>query len=201
MLTHPPLADQYIELLARARNRRRRLRRVLRRLPRRSNVAQYPVLRHFAAAARRRPYLWSYRPGPVTTAIYAGSIISFLPLVGVTLLLSLAAAMIFRANLTITVALQFVTNPLTSGPLFAGTYFLGDWVLRATGAPALDPFQAVPLSMTVGGVLAGTVFAIALDVALRHMRRKALTDRVSLQRWRHRFDLVTPADPEPSFGS
>lgn len=185
--------EQHARLIGRAVARRRRVRRILRHLPRRTNIHRYPVLRHFASAAATRPYLWSYRPGPVTVALYAGSVISFLPLVGITLFLSLAAAILFRANLTVTVALQFVSNPLTSGPLFAGTYLLGDWVLGQLGIVALEPVQAVTFSLVLGGVVAGLVFAAGLDLTLRLLRRRAQRERALL-----RVPPTSPRAPDPS---
>ena len=52
--------------------RRRRLRRWLKPLPRRANVDRYPVVRWFAAAARARPWLWSFRRREVLVSLYAG---------------------------------------------------------------------------------------------------------------------------------
>jgi hypothetical protein len=47
------------------RLRLQRIRRLLKPLPRRANLSKYPVIRWFADAARRRPWLWSFKPAHV----------------------------------------------------------------------------------------------------------------------------------------
>lgn len=187
--------DAATRLEARIAARRRRLRRVLRRLPRRANVGRYPMLRHFAQAARRRPYLWSYRPRAITAALYAGCLISFLPLVGITLLLALAAAILVRGNLTLTVALQFLSNPLTSGPIFVATYLLGDGLLAAAQLRPAEPAAAITLALVLGGLVLGVLVAGALHVFVRHLHRRDQAERAQLAALR----AVPATHPDPSF--
>lgn len=177
-MTGPGTAAARLE--ARITARRRRLRRVLRRLPRRANVSRYPMLRHFAGVARRRPYLWSYQPRALIAAVYAGCMISFLPLVGVTLLLALAGAILVRGNLTVTVALQFLSNPLTSGPIFVATYLLGDTLLAATHLRPSEPATAVPLALVLGGLILGFVVAVGLHILVRRLARRDQRERAEL---------------------
>ena len=47
------------------RQRRRRIRRWLKPLPRRASIHRYPILNRFADFARRRPYLWSFKDAPL----------------------------------------------------------------------------------------------------------------------------------------
>ena len=60
----------------------------LRRLPRRARLRRYPIIKFFAHYALRRPYLWSFRSEHVTPAIYAGFILTLLPLYGIQILLA-----------------------------------------------------------------------------------------------------------------
>jgi uncharacterized protein (DUF2062 family) len=117
--------------------RRRRLRRWLRPLPRRANVARYPVIKWFADAARRRPYLWSFKRPQVLASLYAGSVLALMPVYGLQVVIGLALAILLRGNLTVMVALQMITNPLTLGPIYYGTHSLGAWLLGLLGAGAV----------------------------------------------------------------
>jgi hypothetical protein len=66
------------------RHKRIRLvKRLLRPLPRRTNIHRYPVLKWFGEAARKRAYLWSFRVGAMTPAFYVGSLLTLQPLIGV----------------------------------------------------------------------------------------------------------------------
>jgi uncharacterized protein (DUF2062 family) len=96
----------------------RRLKKFLRPLPRRTNIHRYPFLKWFAETARKRAYLWSLRTTNVYPALYAGSLISFLPIMGIQVPVAFLSALIFRANLPVIVALQFITNPVTFIPIY-----------------------------------------------------------------------------------
>ena len=122
------------ELLA----RRRRLRNLLRPLPRRANIRRYPVIKRFAEMASKRPYLWSFKREQVVPALYVGGVISLLPLYGVQFLAALGAALLFRANLTVLIALQFITNPFTIVPLYLVAYQFGR-LLTGDGAGFVAP--------------------------------------------------------------
>jgi hypothetical protein len=64
-------------------SRVRRAKAFLRYMPRRAAFHRYPFIGRFAQMARARPYLWSMKPRNLTTAFYAGSILSLLPVFGV----------------------------------------------------------------------------------------------------------------------
>lgn len=120
-----------------------RTKRLLRWLPRRTNVHKYPILRWFAEAARKRHFLWSFRTRPVVVALYVGSILTFLPLYGIQMLLSVIAAFLFRANLPLLFGLQFITNPFTILPVYFAAYQIGRIFLSLIGlnAPLLNRAQ------------------------------------------------------------
>jgi uncharacterized protein (DUF2062 family) len=164
----------------------RRLKRFLRFVPRRAVFHRYPVVGRFAATARRRAYLWSFKRAPVRRAIYVGAILSLWPVMGLQLLLALLGCAVLRANVMVAGALQFVTNPLTAAPVYYLTYRVGKYALFATGflptaegtetvhenvfvAAAGEPglttrFAIATTALFVGGTLCGVALAIALDV-------------------------------------
>ncbi|MFY2762645.1 DUF2062 domain-containing protein [Arenimonas sp. MALMAid1274] len=161
--------------------RRKRLRRWLRPLPRRANVARYPVLKWFAEAARRRPYLWSFKRGPVMRTLYAGSVLALLPVQGLQVSLGLALAILLRGNLTLMVALQLVVNPLTMAPVYYVTYQLGRKVMTLLGAgAAAEGLQGGVYALVVGGVVGGLAVALLLDLAWRAVAWEARHFRAQL---------------------
>lgn len=173
--------------------RKRRLKRLLRYAPRRAVFHRYPFFGRFAAFARKRAYLWSFKPGHVRPALYLGAVLAFWPVMGLQLLLVFVGSIFTRSNLMIAGALQFISNPLTAAPLYFGTYHIGRFVLIRTGmrggpAPSTAPSaEAITISITpdevlprsvdwtssfgstvmalfIGGTLCGLALAVVLDL-------------------------------------
>lgn len=111
----------------------RRAKRFLRFMPRRAVFHRYPFVGRFAAAARRRAYLWSFKSQHVRPALYAGSVLSLLPVMGVQLPLAFLLSLLLRGNFMIMGGLQFITNPFTAAPIYYATHQLGRAVIDATG--------------------------------------------------------------------
>ncbi|PIQ38502.1 MAG: hypothetical protein COW59_01405, partial [Lysobacterales bacterium CG17_big_fil_post_rev_8_21_14_2_50_64_11] len=104
------------------KQRRGWLRKLLRPLPRRANVARYPVIKWFAVMARRLPFLWSFRRQHVLPALYLGCVLSLLPVYGIQFGLALVFALLVRGNVTVLMGLQLLTNPFTAVPAYLVTY-------------------------------------------------------------------------------
>lgn len=186
---------EYERLLGEWLRRRSRLRRWLRPLPRRTNVHRYPVIRWFADAARRRPWLWSFKHAQVMPALYIGSVISLLPLYGIQIALAFAAALAFRANLTVFVALQFITNPLTVVPVYAFTGWVGVVLMRAIGLDESVP-QAIwyAQALFVGGTVVGLAVAVVGDLCWRLLAWEATAFRRRLLRLHAQARAAPPPD-------
>lgn len=161
--------------------RRRWLRRLLRPLPRRANVRRYPVIKWFAEHAGRYPFLWSFKRQHVLPALYAGSVLALLPLYGVQLPIAFLIAVLLRANLTLTVALQFLTNPFTLVPIYGATAWVGSKLMTAFGVGADLP---TPLfyanALFVGGAAVGLATALAADLGWRFGAWEAAQFRAKL---------------------
>jgi uncharacterized protein (DUF2062 family) len=114
----------------------RRVKRWLRPLPRRATIHRYPVLKFFAEAARRRAYVWSFRVENAVPALYAGCILTLMPLYGIQLPLSVLVALALRANLPILVGLQVISNPLTVIPIWFSAYQIGWYFIGVLGIEA-----------------------------------------------------------------
>lgn len=142
--------------------RRKRIRNWLKPLPRRANVHRYPILKRFAAIAKSRPSLWSFKNAPVLRAIYLGSLLAYLPSYGVQILLGFAAAWFGRANLTLVIALQMITNPLSAGPIYLATYAIGGNIIRLLHLPARHAVLDSALALILGGLALGLITALLL---------------------------------------
>ena len=113
-----------------------RVKRLLRVMPRKSNMHKFPVLKWFTKAARKRSYLWCFRVKTVVPAIYAGCILSLLPIYGIQLPLAVALSFLLRVNLPVLTTLQFITNPVTALPAYFTAYQIGRAMLNPFG---IDP--------------------------------------------------------------
>ena len=133
--------EKAIELEDR-RRRVRRVKKLMRSMPRRSNVHRYPVLKWFARTARKHSYLWSFRTKQMRAASFVGLIVALMPLVGLQMFIVFFLALWFRANLPIIVALQWISNPLTMGPIYYADYKIGMAIMELLGiAPAPNPIM------------------------------------------------------------
>ena len=135
--------------------RYRFLKRILRYLPRRATLHRYPIIGRFAASLRPRAYLWSIRRADVRRAYYAGSILAFLPLMGLQLPLALLAALVLRSNFMVLGGLQLITNPLTAGPIYFLTHELGAEVLNQFGTGEKVSHVTAEVELLALGGLAG----------------------------------------------
>lgn len=75
------------------------------------------------------PNLWHLNRRSVSGAFAIGLFFAFIP-VPFQMVLAAAAAIIIRMNLPISVALVWITNPVTMPPMFIGTYLLGAWLMN-----------------------------------------------------------------------
>lgn len=116
----------------------------------------------------------------MTRALYVGSVVSLLPLYGVQILVGAFAAIAFRCNLPMVAALSLITNPLTSPPIYYGTYRLGRWLLNSMGLDGLSTASAVAPSLFVGGAIAGIIVGSVLHLAELAWQRQAKQNSLAL---------------------
>ncbi len=182
----------------------RMLKKWLRPLPRRATIHRYPVLKWFTETARKRSFLWSFRKSEVISAIYSGCILALLPLYGFQIGLAFAAALIFRANLMILVALQFISNPFTVPFIYLASYKTGDFLLTTFGfdfqsevvpkfaeVAASEAGEAVPDTATrfrvgywifatmIGGFVLGLGLAVILSITYQYIMYRSRIRKLS----------------------
>lgn len=68
--------------------------------------------------------LWQFNRHSLNKAVYIGVLCAFFPLPG-QMLLALIGALIFRANVPMALGLTWITNPLTTLPVFYAGYYVG----------------------------------------------------------------------------
>ena len=168
-------------------------------MPRRSNLHTYPFIRWFASAARKQPYLWSFRSAEVIPALYAGCILALMPLYGVQIVLAFILAYFLRANFPLLVGLQMVSNPLTIGPIYytgyeVGRLFLGifgfempvltmnqllnslETLFSSSWYSSLESVLHIWLITMLGGAIMGTFMGAICSMAYRFVGKEiALT--------------------------
>ena len=111
----------------------RRLKKWMRPLPRRSNIHRYPVLKWFSNFAYERSFLWTFRSKTIVPALFWGVWIAMLPIVGLQMVVVFFLALLVRANLPIIIALQWISNPFSMGPIYFADYQIGMIFLRLFG--------------------------------------------------------------------
>ncbi len=91
--------------------------------------------------------LWHLNRRSVAGAFAVGLFCAFLP-IPMQMVVAAAAAILFRVNLPVSVALVWITNPLTMAPIYYFAYRLGAWVMG-------QPLQVVPTEFSFDQILNG----------------------------------------------
>lgn len=97
----------------------------LRYLPSRVVLRKSFVFRKFGGLFFKIPQLWSFAYKPMRSAYYAGWIVTWWPVMGIQIPLATVLAVVFRGNLLLTAALQFVSNPLTVLLMYPLEFYVG----------------------------------------------------------------------------
>jgi len=144
----------------------------------------------FLGACLHNQSLWNLNRHSVAGAFLVGMICAFIP-IPFQMVLAAALAVVFHVNIPVSVALVWLTNPLTMPPLFYFSYEVGQWIL---GQPDVENFVFEPtlewmmnllehnwqpfiLGCLVTGVLLGLIGYVAIHMLWR--------SHVSF-RWRNR---------------
>jgi uncharacterized protein (DUF2062 family) len=78
--------------------------------------------------------LWHLNKRSVSGAFSVGLFCAFIP-IPFQMLLAAGLALLFRVNLPLSIALVWITNPLTMPPIFYACYLVGAWLM---GIPATN---------------------------------------------------------------
>jgi len=135
------------------------------------------------------PALWHLNRHSLARAFFIGLICAFIP-VPFQMVLAAAGAIFINANLPISVALVWLTNPVTMPPVFYLSYKLGAWVMNqpeqefhfvASLEWVLNSMDAIwqPFLLGCGilGIISGIIGYITVKVVWRWL---------VVRRWRRR---------------
>ncbi|MCF6354262.1 MAG: DUF2062 domain-containing protein [Candidatus Polarisedimenticolaceae bacterium] len=112
--------------------------------PDKETIRNHKYLRIFGRQLRD-PSLWHLNRRSVSGAFAVGLFWAFIP-IPFQMVAAAAMAIPARVNLPISVALVWITNPLTMPPIFYSTYLVGTWILG-------EPMQEVEFELTVDWVM------------------------------------------------
>lgn len=135
------------------------------------------------------PELWHLHRRSVGGAFFIGLFCAFMP-VPSQMVLAALLAVVARCNLPIAVALVWITNPLTIGPMFYFAYKLGAWLLDAEVASGPwelswqwfgSKFAAIWWPLILGCLICGWVSGLTGTVVSRLLWRIHV-----IRRWRQR---------------
>lgn len=163
-----------------------------RNLPTRESMERSRLLRPVAHRVLA-PELWRFTRRSVPRGVALGMIAGILVPVAQTAVAALFA-LPFRANVPTAALTTFVTNPLTTPPIWVAAYWIGRWLLRldahVPGQPVADAASHtgwVPWLMQAGPATALGLIVIAVVAAVAGYALSALGWRVWIARkWRNR---------------
>ncbi len=136
-------------------------------IPSHETIKKHPSL-SFLGPLLDDPNLFHLNRYSVSMAFLVGVFCAFLPIPGQMIVAALFA-LIVRSNLPLSIALVFITNPLTMGPIYFMTYKLGNWLLdtptvifafQLSWEWVLSEVNKIWKPLIVGSLCAGSFFAI-----------------------------------------
>lgn len=135
------------------------------------------------------PNLWHINRHGVSRAFLIGVFLSFIPM-PFQMAAAAFGAIWFNANLPLSVALVWISNPLTMPPIFYFNYKVGAWILHR---PVLDiEFQLswswiserlveIGIPLYFGSILVATVSSCACYLLIQYLWRRKVREN-----WRQR---------------
>lgn len=164
-------------------------------MPDHTRVREHPHLQMFGKWLHD-PGIWHLNRRSASGAFAVGLFMAFVPL-PIQMLLAAMAAILLRVNLPLSVALVWITNPLTIPPMFYFAYKVGalllgtpehefapqlnlDWLLNETGAI----WEPLLLGCTVTGAVSALIgySAIRLLWRMRIVKHYRLRKQARLSR-------------------
>ncbi len=135
---------------------RKKLKKVL---PNHEKIKEQKFLKIFGSFLHKRE-IWSISRKKVVAGVFIGIFVAALPMPFQMILASLLA-IIFNANLPISFALIFISNPFTMPPLFYFEYKLGNLILNPENPIKFNfhsmhnNFDQIALSLWTGALVLG----------------------------------------------
>ena len=157
-------------------------------LPNPRKIASSKAVQMFGAVAQQAN-LWHLNRRSASRAFAIGVFVAFLP-IPMQMAVAAALAIYFRANLPLSVALVWISNPITMPPIFYAAYQLGAFILGRNTEPFLFELSwawfmaslgSVAPAFILGCILLGSLASIASFITIRILWRQA-----AIKAWRER---------------
>jgi uncharacterized protein (DUF2062 family) len=168
-----------------------------RNIPHRDKIRDHKQLRVFGKLLHD-PNLWHLNRRSVAGAFAVGLFVMYLPPFG-QMLIAAAVAIAARVNLPISVALVWITNPVTIPPMYYFAYVIGAWILdrQTSGFPMeywLDWRHWIEIfaPLTLGCLVCGAVCSITGYLGVQAIWRWSLLRQIQRRRERLRKTLARP---------
>ena len=101
--------------------------------PSHQQVREHKYLKMFGSLLLA-PNIWHFNRRSVSGAFAIGLFWAFIP-IPFQMVVAAVCAILLRVNLPISIALVWVTNPITIPPIFYAAYLVGSWVLNTPPMP------------------------------------------------------------------
>lgn len=159
-------------------------------IPSPEKVKSNPSLK-FLSPLFARAWLWHLNRRSVAKACFIGIFVAFIPM-PMQMALAATIAVFFSANIPVSVALVWISNPLTMPPMFYATYRFGVWLLDMQEQPfelelsfewLLHGLGNLWLPLYLGSLTAGLVLASMAFFAVRLLWRISV-----IKRWQTRHN-------------
>lgn len=157
-------------------------------IPSREQLGKYRVLNIFGSWLHRSS-LWALTRHTLARGAAIGLFCAFLP-IPFQMVVAASFALIWRANLPLSVGLVWITNPLTMAPIFYFTYKLGAWILQIPPSSVhqqhsvqwlFDHLHLLWRPLLLGSVICGILTAI-----IGYITVHVLLKQQAWQRWKMR---------------
>lgn len=159
------------------------------------------------------PRLWQFNRHSLNKAVYIGVLSAFFPLPG-QMLLALIGALIFRANVPMALGLTWITNPVTTLPVFYAAYYVGAKILdvpmislRLIGkmisdfslwilASGPNPFETHRGTVSLSAFCLGLIILAVLTSIICGLAFKAIWRYKTIITWQQRQKELTSKTPK-----
>lgn len=157
-------------------------------LPNPRKIANSKAVQVFGSVGQQAN-LWHLNRRSASRAFAIGLFVAFLP-IPMQMVVSAALAIYFRANLPLSVALVWISNPITMPAMFYASYQFGAFVLGRSTEPFLFELSwawfmaslgSVAPAFILGCLLLGSLAAITSFITIRVLWRQA-----AIKAWRER---------------
>ncbi len=159
-------------------------------MPKPREILDLQCLRVFGSLLQD-PNLWHLNRRSASGAFAVGLFVMYLPPVG-QMVIAAAGAIKFRVNLPISVALVWVSNPVTIPPMFYFAYVLGCWMISQPVLPFDLEFWmdwhnwiGILWPLTIGCLVCAAVCSVLGYVSIQALWRWSLMREIRLRRARY----------------